>query len=311
MIRNSAALIGVFLLFIQLPDLFGQEKKISGYIMNRANREPLSYATVSIWGHNKMTDADDAGFYNILADKDDTLLFSYIGFQEKVIRAIDLKDGDSIFLDVKDIVLPELFIGKTKTIEVGELNDKKKFDFNCACSTRLEIATKINASPIFKRYQIKKIRIRGFGFNPENPVRIHLYSVGSFGEPLNDLLIKDIVIKEDLSKNGILEIDINEQSIVLNDSAFFISVQWIADNLNGLYIKKGNKIVTQRPGIYGTHSFKKAETYIRDKTQKFGYIWAVYTHPGSSIVLYPYNYKRPLIVRAPYNMLVSAELEGF
>ena len=194
---------------------------------------------------------------------------------------------------------------------MGELNNKKKEDINCPCSTRFEIATKINVSPVLKRYQVKKLRIRGFGFNPENPVRIHIYSVGSFGEPLNDLLTKDIIIKEDSSKNGILVINVEDQNIILDLPSFFIAVQWISDNYNQELIRKGKRPIPKRPGIYETYSIEKRETYIRDNSQKFGYIWALYTSNGSNIFLYPYNYQRPYTVKYFYKMLTSAELTGF
>ena len=304
-------IIPLIVSFFLLPKTYSQDKKIKGYIINSSTKEALPYATIKTMGQAKMTDADETGFFDIAVNKNDTLFFSSVGFHGKIIRVLELNDKDSIFLDAIDIVLPEALVGKTKTIEIGELNDKKKFDTNCPCSTRSEMATKISVSPALKRYQVKKIRIRGFGFNSENPVRIHLYSVGNFGEPLNDLLTNDIVIKEDSSKNEVLAIDIEDQNIILDLSSFFIGVQWISDTFNLPQIRKGKRPLPKRPAIYGTYSFKNAQTYIRDKTYRFGYKWAFYAYPGSYIVLYPYDFKRPDIVKNPYSMLVSAEVSGY
>jgi hypothetical protein len=173
-------------------------------------------------------------------------------------------------------------------------------------ASRYEIATRIEIPAAGRKYQVKRIFINGKGFNNANPVRVHLYGTGNYGEPAEDLLNRDVVIAVADVKGGVLEIDIEDQYIVLNKPSFFISVQWIADSLNQKFIdRKGVRF--QGPGLSGTYELEKPDTYIRSKKNRLGYIWCL----SAEGRMYPYNYQLPKVINKPYNLLVSAEVSFF
>jgi TonB-linked SusC/RagA family outer membrane protein len=70
------------------------EKKVSGKITD-ANGTPLSGVTVNIKGTSKGTTTNEQGIFNITAESDDVLVFSYVGYETQ-----EVKVGDKVQISI-------------------------------------------------------------------------------------------------------------------------------------------------------------------------------------------------------------------
>lgn len=279
-------------------------ERIRATCLDAESKKTIPHATVFIEKANLFTDADSSGVFEIDIAGDDTLLITSIGYKEKKIAVSDVKKNAVVLLQPLAVQLPELFIGKRKKITLGNLKGKKKFDMNSDDCVRYEMATRITVPEGIQRYQLKAITINGIGFNAANPVRIHVYSAGKYGEPHDELMKKDIIIKENKVHNNILTIDVEEQGIILDEDVFFVGVQWIADSINKhrINVKNSRPI---GPGIYCSFQNSSEVTYIRAKGGRWGYKWMLYTKG----TIYPYDYaKIPAKIESPLNMLLSCDI---
>lgn len=64
------------------------EKKVTGKITD-PNGAPLSGVTVSIKGKSKATTTNEQGIFNITADEEDILVFSYVGYESQEVKVGD------------------------------------------------------------------------------------------------------------------------------------------------------------------------------------------------------------------------------
>lgn len=294
----------VFYLLYGIGNSKGQIK-VSGVCLDIETKQPIPFATIYLKKSNLFTDADQNGYFEFTSDNNDSIFISCVGYKTHKSSTAYFENKKEILLNPLPVILAEIFVGNMKHLSVGDLTAKKTFEMYSESSSRFEIATKLIIPDFAKKYRIKTIHIKGVKFNSLNPVRIHLYSVGKYGEPDSELLQKDIVIFDATTKNNILSIDIEEQGVTLNDRQFFIGIQWLSDNLNSQRINS-KKLPFIGPGITCTYSNPKALTYTRDKSNRLlGYKWALYTKN----VMYPFDYKLPEKITSPLNMLVSCEIE--
>ena len=278
-------------------------EKIQGFCIAADSKKGIPFATILLQNTKLITDADSSGFFEIDIIDDDTLLITSIGYKDQKIAIDDLKKEHTVFLQPLPVHLSEVFIGKRESMTIGSIKGKKKFDMNSDNCVRYEMATRINIPDNVGQFQLKRISINGVGFNDANPVRIHIYNVGKFGEPANELMKKDIVITENSSKNNVLHIDVEDQGIFLSESQFFIGVQWIADSINKERINVKKRPVVG-PGIYCSFSNTTTVTYTRS-LRLAGYKWMLHTNG----VFYPFDYdKIPAKIKSPLNMLVSCDI---
>lgn len=302
MFKSFFCLISAVLFLLELS--FSQSK-ISGICIDKNSKQVVPYATVHLLKSNLWTDADQNGFFEFPLADNDTILITSIGYSPLQFLVYSNSKVDSFKLEPLVVSLPGIFIGEKKLINIGKINAKKKFDMNSKSCSRFEIATKITVPENISEYQIKNIYINGEGFNSENPVRIHIYSVGKLGEPNKELLKKDIIVVQNADIKKYLVINVEDQGIIISEKQFFISVQWIADSLNQNRINPRKRSIV-KPGIFCTYSNANSTSFIRDLSNKrFGYKWLLITKE----ILYPYDYKIPeKITSAPLNMLVSCDL---
>ena len=75
--------VAFLLLFIFSLPSYGQSQKVSGFILDADAKTPIQGATVKVVGTNAITQTDEKGSFTINAVKGQTLLFSYIGYEDK------------------------------------------------------------------------------------------------------------------------------------------------------------------------------------------------------------------------------------
>ncbi len=243
-------------------------QKVSGSCYDELTKEPVPFVTITV--ASIVTDTDGNGYFEIETGDTDSISFSCTGYNPVKMAIAELEKTDSVFLARNSLILPEIKVNISKTsYQLGLLKYKGRFDFVSEAAVRFELATKFEIPPHTDSYWIKKILLRGYGFNSHNPVRIHIYDVDPSGEPGIDLLNKDIILAEDRSKKGILEINIEDQNLVLEERSFFLSVQWIADSLNQDLISKKATDKPLGPHVYGTYEKRGMISYTRQKGLEF------------------------------------------
>ena len=98
---------------------FGQEVVVSGKVTNEKTGEPIPGATISMYKKNKGSQTDFEGNYSIIANFNDTLVFSFVGMKTQKIKA-DKEEINVQFLEsetLKESVGPPYY-PKTERLEV-------------------------------------------------------------------------------------------------------------------------------------------------------------------------------------------------
>jgi CarboxypepD_reg-like domain len=106
-VRNMTVAI---LTFAMIEQGFGQQKQLSGQIVDASDGTPLPGVSIVIKGTTKGVASDVNGKYQIAVNEQDTLVFSSIGFEPKSVSQKDIKSV---------INLEESVQGLTEVIVVG------------------------------------------------------------------------------------------------------------------------------------------------------------------------------------------------
>jgi ferric enterobactin receptor len=77
----------LLMLLISSPMLYAQQRKISGTVLAEDNKTPLQGVTVKVKGTNRVTQTDAQGTFSINASPDETLQFTYVGYQTFEVKA--------------------------------------------------------------------------------------------------------------------------------------------------------------------------------------------------------------------------------
>lgn len=88
--------------FIFLPFLLAAQGTISGTLLDANNGEPLMFANVVIEGTSNGNTTDMDGKYQILNLDSGTynLVASYVGYQDKKVEGVEVKDGEVTYMDI-------------------------------------------------------------------------------------------------------------------------------------------------------------------------------------------------------------------
>jgi len=79
-------LFRISLLFLLVQTAFAQAQTITGTVKNKADGIPIPGVSILIQGTTKGSVTDLDGKYSISASAGQTLVFSYIGFETKVVK---------------------------------------------------------------------------------------------------------------------------------------------------------------------------------------------------------------------------------
>ena len=298
----------IFLFFL-LTSLssFGQVFLIKGLICSNKEKLPIPYATIQLTGTWNIVDCDENGYFEITSkDESDSIAITSIGFKNLTIPVTYFKNTDSVFIEENFVKMDEVNVTspvprifgivheKMGTSRIGVGNEVE----------RSEITTLIEIPEEVQYYRICKIFIKGKRFSEENPIRLHLYVINENGLPGEELLKQQVIItKQDFdTKNNIITIDVKEQNIFLENSSFFVGVQWIALTKVKLY---------SGPEIIQTYKIPKVLSYYRQANFNNNFWWVKYK---SGMQVFK-DGKLPAIGAPgkgnPANMCASAEIEAF
>jgi hypothetical protein len=91
-------------IFSFLTGQSGEKVQVTGLIKNAITKEPVNFVNIII--NEKLgTSSDNIGRFSIITKKNDTILFSAVGFKKQIYRVPDTTDEKIIYLDV--MMLPD------------------------------------------------------------------------------------------------------------------------------------------------------------------------------------------------------------
>lgn len=104
-------LLKLFILSAFIPVLSYSQIEIKGKVQDVTTKSPLAFCSVVIKGTQKGSITNEDGVFKILVNKDkDSLVFSYLGYQTKIIPAVNLLKDSLVFLKAKENNLKEVVI---------------------------------------------------------------------------------------------------------------------------------------------------------------------------------------------------------
>ncbi|MBV8254089.1 MAG: SusC/RagA family TonB-linked outer membrane protein [Chitinophaga sp.] len=121
-----------FVIFVMTDNvLFAQQKKITGTVKERTDKSALPGVNIRVKGSNRGTQSDGNGFFTIMADDKETLVFSAVGLMPKEIlvgnqtvihveMASDVKQLDNVVVTALGIKREEKALGYATTVVKGE-----------------------------------------------------------------------------------------------------------------------------------------------------------------------------------------------
>ena len=130
---NSTGKLFTFTYFFIISQITFSQEKISGIVLNSENKQPIEYVNIGIPGKEIGTVSNLNGDFSLqipAENKNDTLIFSCIGFEPLVVNLTNLSNNHKKefflkekFYNLSEItVRPKLF--KTKTLGITTKNKK-------------------------------------------------------------------------------------------------------------------------------------------------------------------------------------------
>jgi CarboxypepD_reg-like domain len=184
--RNKRLLTFILLFSISV---FSQ---IKGKVVDTFNK-PISYVNISVENENIGTTSEENGEFIIrISDKTKNLIFSAIGFEKRIIKAVDVSE---VVMKQSETELKEVVIVKkfgTKIIEIGKTENGiyQAFDNGPRIDTKF--------FPYFSKYKktkfIKQVTIQTDCKIENASFKLHFYAVDSQGFPSTELLTKDFIV---------------------------------------------------------------------------------------------------------------------
>lgn len=201
----------VFLLFMQFA--FAQQKTITGTVTD-SNGMPLPGVNILIQSSNVGTQTDFDGKYSISAEVGQTLVFTYIGFQEKtaVVGASSTVNMSMVAgEELEEVVVTGFgnvsktsFTGSAKVVEGEELSKKSFANVSQALAGEAAGVSVFNTSG--QPGSTSTIRIRGFGSINGSQAPLYVVDDAPFGGSLNDINpndIKSVTVLKDASATAL------------------------------------------------------------------------------------------------------------
>lgn len=229
------------LLFITLP-IISQERIISGKIQNNEDQSILPYVNIGINQKGVGTVSDADGFFNLkLTDaikKNDTILFSFIGFKTQKILVSELKNTENIIrLEPEQTVLEEVVVNakKLKAKRIGTAYKGIGFmHFNFYTAYEKEVDDRLSKEMGMKFNIRRNCNVKDLNFNiTQNEFsslkfRVNFYRIEN-NVPAELLNKKDIMIEIKDNFTGLFTADLDKYDIFLDEKLeeIAVTIQWV------------------------------------------------------------------------------------
>lgn len=114
-------LISLFIFIVISLTAFAQECKVSGTVFSDDDKMPIIGANIIVKGTNKGTITDANGQFSIVVQKNQSLVFSYIGYQNQDQKITGNTSGLKITLSTNAVVLDEVVAIGYGTVKKSDL----------------------------------------------------------------------------------------------------------------------------------------------------------------------------------------------
>jgi len=121
MVRNYGILMNrrrifyLFLFFISVYQIYGQDTYFNGTLINSATRQPLTGANIINLTSLKGTSSDNNGMFSIPAKLNDSVIITFMGFKTVniKIKKDDLSKHQTIYMQEAPMILDDVIISGT------------------------------------------------------------------------------------------------------------------------------------------------------------------------------------------------------
>src|SRR6478735_206621 len=214
----------ILILLLTTSAIANGQEIIKGIVLDSATFNPLPFVNVRIKNQNQGTTTDTKGNFSLTASRTDTLVFSFIGYEDAV---YPLKDWEPsiIRLSEKSTLLSPVIIKSTAINPYEGLFDEQ----NALINNR--------KMPFFKpKYKKEKIRV---GWLLEDNFRAKTYV---------DLLVKDSRMKTRL---------INQYKLS-EDEYYLILSHFNEQNVNVMYYLSSPELITLLDNFFSRETKQKS-----------------------------------------------------
>ena len=235
---------------------------VSRKILDKKTNSPIPYATVKILYLPKGTITSEKGEFNLTIDAIDSVLFSCVGYQQKIMIGKEI--GTEIYLEPKIKILEAVTIRDKKwirTIVLGNTDKKIKGDENWGLTREgmNEFAQKIELPDSSLFYKVKNIYIPVKKHVCWGPLLLHIYAADTDSEyPGEELLVKPVYISKQNVHNQKATINISAENLYLHSSkSFFVGISRLQDSatekcLTTLLVSKSSNARTYIRTLYSS-----------------------------------------------------------
>lgn len=260
-IRHSLLILRYFIAFsIQFLALNskGQELIVSFRIVDFEKRG-IPYASVSLGRHQIGTYSDSLGnvIFRFPKEKADSLHINAVGYQSKSIFYVDYPKTITLQEDNSQIEAIEVKSKRTSFYRkrIGEFHKgfkKHQFTLNGVKGTQYAfyLANEEKKEGIIKTIYINTKTEK---INPTNKIRIRFYTQNQFTKaPDKDITDKNIIYE--VSKSGVLSINIEDYKIICPKDGFFVGIDLMGNEKSEIKSKVSPTIYGYSPRLKNDYS---------------------------------------------------------
>lgn len=220
-------------------------QKISGYVVDSANGQPLEYVSIGIINTTYGTITNEQGFFE-LDTKNQTqkskVRISMISYKSQILTLDKFIDKQEIIKLIKDTIqISEVTVSpKGKKLEIGTKSFSRPGSW-CGWGGNdfgrgNEIGTKISLGDSYVRLNSFHVHVQRQAFDT-SLFRLHLRTI-SDTVPLNELLTCNIIVPI-TKETGWIDYDLSDYNIVLKGD-IVVSLEWL--KVSGLNENRAMKI---------------------------------------------------------------------
>ncbi len=249
------SILTISLLLISINALLAQHT-IKGQIIDGKNNQPLSFVNIGIKNSSAGTVSNSDGEFELqVKSMQDTLVFSYIGYQSKKIAVSSISAIAFIRLEPKSYVIDEIEVTSTNfdvELILGAKNEDKRgvsIGFaDAQLGTELGARIRIEKETLIKSVNFVLNHAKGDSLL----FRVNIYNYEN--KKIGENILKQNIYFKDKQRKGTFSINLEEYDIILNNDVL-LSLEWLKD-----FDESGNKSIT----FDSKRSKKFGGTYVRN-----------------------------------------------
>jgi hypothetical protein len=236
------------ILFIISGEILSQTH---GIVLNKDTNTPIPFANIWIANENIGTTSDKNGLFGFKEDiKNKVLIISSIGFEKEQIQVDN--SNLKIFLVPKTYTINEIVVAPKRKNEIiiGHYRRSQVVQFTCPRTPQI-FARLFPYKDEYENNQfIKSIRIESLS-RIESKINLRMFYVSDNGEPGDDILKTNFLIKVKKGRNTISIDTLDKLRIKFPKEGLFIALEYLIIEENEYYFKYYDKDLHKKTQIMG------------------------------------------------------------